>query len=154
MKIELFTDGACRGNGKPDAIAGWAWSLIINDEEVHYNSGRIGSGTNNQGELQAIIDGLEFILENVRDKSREIIVVSDSAYCINGICEWRHNWKRNNWHKNVAQTSPVKNKEYWLKLDKLVDSLNLTWQWVKGHDNGKSPWNERVDKLAQAQTRL
>lgn len=151
MKIELYTDGAASRNGYADSVAGWAWCLVIDGEEVHNNAGRIPGGTNNQGELQAIIEGLDFIANNARNISTPITVISDSSYCIKGITEWIHNWKKNNWYRNKQQTDEVKNKDYWVVLDTVARQLNLNWQWCKGHANTK--WNNVVDRLAQAQTK-
>lgn len=146
MKVELYTDGAACRNGMEDAVAGWAWCLLVNGEIIAENSGKILGGSNNQGELQSIIEGLCFIYENAKDLDYPITVYSDSTYCIKGITEWVYNWKKNNWYRNGKQTAELKNKEYWKKLDKINNYLNITWQWVKGHDGNK--FNEYVDDLA------
>lgn len=144
MKIELYTDGAATRNGLPGASAGFGWALIKDDVLINDGSGPIENGTNNQGELMGIIDGLKFIYENAENHFMPVIVISDSSYCIKGITEWIHNWKRNGWIASNKQE--VKNKELWIELDELVTKLNLKWQWCKGHNNNK--WNEYVDKLA------
>lgn len=146
MKVELYVDGAASLNGQEGAIAGWGWCLLINDEKIAENSGWIDGGTNNQGELQSIIEGLCFIYENAKNLKHPITVYSDSSYCIKGITEWIFNWKKYNWSRNSQGTSILKNKEYWQKLDEISQKLNITWKWVKGHTDNY--WNNYADKLA------
>lgn len=153
MKIELYTDGSASRNGKPNSVAGWAWCLVVDNKLIKFGSGRIDHGTNNQGELQAIIEALDFLTRSENELTDKVIVISDSSYCIKGITEWVHNWKRNNWYRNSNQTQEVKNLEQWKRLDQLAGRLNLEWQWCKGHNLGASPWNEYVDKLAQLETK-
>ena len=152
MKIEIYTDGSSSFNGQPNAVAGWAWALLVDGELIYEDSGRIEGGTSNQGELTAIIKGLQFLREHANDHTRKIILYSDSAYCINGISEWIHKWKNYGWYRNKGRTAAIKNLEYWQELDHLNSLLNIEWRWVKGHlkeDN----YNNYVDKLAREQTR-
>lgn len=149
MKYRVFTDGACRKNGYSDACAGWAYAIIDeNNNLVKADSGTIFGGTNNIGELTAIIEGIKAA------KALEpefFTILSDSAYCINGITNWRYNWKKNNWWRDAAQTQELKNKDMWIILDSLYDSMIMDFEKVAGHAGIE--WNEYVDKLAVAASR-
>jgi ribonuclease HI len=96
--------------------------------------------TNNQMELTAAINALEFIKEN-----DEVTLFTDSSYVKNGITSWIVNWKKNNW-KN-SQKKEIKNKDLWIKLDFLNSNRNIIWKWVKAHDVNEH--NNRVDLLAR-----
>lgn len=152
MEINIYCDGASSFNGLPNAVAGWAWALLINEELIYKNSGRIEGGTSNQGELTAIIEALNFIKKHAKNLDYPITLYSDSSYCIKGITEWIYNWKKNNWYRNANQTAEVKNKELWQELDNLNSLLNIEWKWIKGHQKENS-FNNYVDELARAQTK-
>lgn len=140
--VQLFSDGACRGNPGP---GGWAYILR------HPASGkeREGSGgepltTNNQMELMAVIAGLEAL----KTPSR-VEVVTDSAYVAKGCSEWLPAWKRNGWRRREGKTfKPVKNLELWQRLDKLLSTHQVRFTWIQGHAG--HPENERCDELAVA----
>lgn len=140
--VQLFTDGACRGNPGP---GGWAFILRhpasgSSKEE----SGGSAQTTNNQMELQAVISGLE----SLRRTSR-VEVVTDSAYVANGCREWLPNWKANNWRRRQGkQWRPVKNEALWRQLDRLLEKHNVRFTQVRGHSG--HPENERCDELAVA----
>ena len=134
-KIEIFTDGACKGNPGP---GGWGALMRYGDKEKEIN-GFSSSTTNNIMELTAVIEALKQI-----KKPYLINITTDSTYVKNGITEWIHNWKSNGW-KTAAKKS-VKNKELWIELDKLIQGKKLNWIWVKGHSG--HPDNERADQLA------
>ena len=136
-KVEIFTDGACSGNPGP---GGWGAVLQYGDT-VKQLKGGAQLTTNNQMELTAIIKSLEIVPE----KSR-VTVFTDSQYVCAGITRHIKSWKANGW-KN-SQKQPVKNKELWQALDKLVLEMEcVEFTWIKGHSN--SEMNERVDKLAK-----
>lgn len=146
----LYTDGASKRNGKPDARAAWAWALVKDDELVTSNAQSIGAGTNNQAELMAIISGLNFIKENYPDA--EVTVYADSKYCLDGITSWVDNWVKYGWYRNAKQTQEVKNLEMWKELKSLRDEIKPTWKWTKGHSDSRtiqSYFNNLVDGLAQ-----
>jgi len=134
-KIEIFTDGACRGNPGP---GGWGALLRFGSKEKEIN-GYAPSTTNNIMELTAVIEALKQI-----KKPYEIDITTDSIYVKNGITVWIHNWKTNGW-KTAAKKS-VKNKELWLELDELIQIHQINWIWVKGHSG--HPENEKADELA------
>lgn len=134
--IEVYTDGSCLGN---PGTGGWAF-LILNDGGIINHFGYQLDTTNNQMELTAAINALEFIKEN-----DEITLFTDSSYVKNGITSWITNWKKNNW-KN-SQKKEVKNKDLWIKLDILNSQKKIIWKWVKAHDINDH--NNRVDLLAR-----
>tara|TARA_B100000902_G_scaffold34179_1_gene41138 strand:- start:2124 stop:2564 length:441 start_codon:yes stop_codon:yes gene_type:complete len=134
-KIEIFTDGACRGNPGP---GGWGALLRFGDKEKEIN-GYARKTTNNIMELTAVIEALKQI-----KKPYEIDITTDSTYVKNGITIWIHNWKTNGW-KTAAKKS-VKNKELWIELDELIKVHEINWIWVKGHSG--HPENEKADELA------
>jgi ribonuclease HI len=140
--VQLFTDGACRGNPGP---GGWAYILKhpASGTEKEDSGGRALS-TNNQMELQALIEGLQAL------KSRsQVDVVTDSAYVANGSREWMPNWKANNWRRREGKKwKPVKNEEQWRRLDELLSQHEIRFTVVRGHTG--HPENERCDELAVA----
>ena len=134
--IEVYTDGSCLGN---PGTGGWAF-LILNDGGITNHFGYQLDTTNNQMELTAAINALEFIKEN-----DEITLFTDSSYVKNGITSWITDWKKNNW-KN-SQKKEVKNKDLWIKLDILNSQKKIIWKWVKAHDINE--YNNKVDLLAR-----
>jgi len=133
--IDIYTDGACSGNpGK----GGWGVYLKIDNEEIQLNGAKDNT-TNNRMELLAVIEALKYL----KCKSN-INLFTDSKYVMQGIEEWIHNWKKNDW--KTSKKEPVKNKELWIELDKLVSLHNIQWKWVKGHSGDYG--NERADYLA------
>ena len=134
--VEIYTDGACRGNPGP---GGWA-ALLIFGERRKEISGSEHHTTNNRMELLAAISGLE-ALKKVPTKAR---VYTDSQYVIKGISEWVENWKQRGW--KTADKKPVKNQDLWERLDALAEKHDLEWHWVPGHAGVEG--NERVDQLA------
>ena len=134
-KIQIFTDGACKGN---PGIGGWGVLIKypkISDELKGFQT----QTTNNRMELIAVIEGLKSIKEGKR-----IEIITDSKYVKNGINEWIFNWKNNGWR--TAAKKAVKNKDLWQTLDDLVQQFSIDWKWVKGHSG--NPGNERADQLA------
>lgn len=133
--IELFSDGACKGN---PGLGGWG-VLIKNSKTLNELKGSQQQTTNNRMELIAVIEGLKSI-----KKHSHIQITTDSMYVKNGINEWINNWKKNGWR--TAAKKPVKNKDLWQELDELVQNYSIKWLWVKGHSG--HPGNERADQLA------
>ena len=134
-KVEIFTDGACKGNPGP---GGWGAILRYGTTEKEIY-GASKNTTNNIMELTAVIESLK----NLK-KPCELIITTDSKYVKNGITESIHNWKKNGWR--TAAKKEVKNKELWIELDSLIQIHSITWDWVKGHSG--HPENERADLLA------
>ena len=136
MSVEIFTDGACRGNPGP---GGWAALLRKGDTEKMV-SGAQETSTNNQMELMAAIQGLE----QLNKKPVRVTLTTDSQYVRQGITQWIAGWKRNGWM--TSQKKPVKNKELWQRLDAAAAEHQVEWLWVKGHSGHRE--NEMVDQAA------
>ena len=133
--VEIFTDGACRGNPGP---GGWGVVLRYGTNERELCGGEKDT-TNNRMELTAAIRALEVLKRPVNAR-----VYTDSQYVLKGISEWIHGWKRNGW--KTSDKKPVKNADLWQTLDALAKPHELKWIWVKGHAG--HPENERADALA------
>jgi len=133
--VQIFTDGACKGNPGP---GGWGAILRYRDNEKEMN-GYEPETTNNIMELTAVIEALKTL-----SRSCTIVITTDSNYVKDGITKWIHNWKLKGW--KTAARKPVKNKELWISLDELAENHDITWKWVKGHSG--HPENERADDLA------
>ena len=133
--VEIYTDGACRGNPGP---GGWA-ALLISGGHEREISGAETMTTNNRMELTAVIRALGALKRAVRGK-----VYTDSQYVRQGVLDWMPNWKARGW--KTADKKPVKNQDLWQALDELCANHQLEWHWVKGHSG--NPGNERVDELA------
>lgn len=133
--VEIFTDGACRGNPGP---GGWGAVLRFNGTERELFGGEAHT-TNNRMELTAAIRALEALKRRCR-----VRLTTDSKYVQQGITEWLPGWKRRNWKNSARQ--PVKNIDLWQELDRLAAQHDIDWHWVKGHAG--HPENERADQLA------
>ncbi len=134
-KVEIFTDGACRGNPGP---GGWGVLLRANGVEKKLFGG-VKDTTNNRMELLAAIKGLEAL-----KRPCQVTLSTDSKYVMMGITEWMANWKKNGWKTSAKK--PVKNVDLWEKLSALIQSHEIKWQWVKGHSGHRE--NEIADQLA------
>ena len=134
-KVQIYTDGACRGN---PGVGGWGASLQYNGTKKEIYGGELET-TNNRMELTAVIEALKLLKEPA-----ELTINSDSKYVLSGINEWLPNWKKRNW--KTAGNKPVKNVDLWQQLDTLTQPHNIKWVWVKGHSG--NPGNERADALA------
>ena len=133
--VEVYTDGACRGNPGP---GGWGVLLRANGAEKELYGGEADT-TNNRMELMAAIRALEALKRPSRVK-----LYTDSIYVMKGITSWIHDWKRRGWR--TADKKPVKNEDLWRQLDELAAKHDVEWHWVKGHAG--HPENERADQLA------
>ena len=133
--VEIFTDGACRGNPGP---GGWGVVLRFNGNEKELWGGEAAT-TNNRMELTAVIRGLEALTRPSR-----VRVYTDSQYVQKGISEWIHSWKRRGWR--TADKKDVKNVDLWKALDGAAARHSVEWHWVRGHAG--HPENERADALA------
>ena len=133
--IEIYTDGACRGNPGP---GGWGVLLIAGRHRKTMHGGDPET-TNNRMELTAAIEAL-----NVLKKPSRVILHTDSKYVMDGINEWMTNWKKRGW--KTAAKKPVKNQDLWMALDEATQRHEIQWKWVKGHDG--DPGNEKADELA------
>ena len=136
MKYKIYTDGACSGNPGP---GGWGAVIFDQNNKQKNISGSEKNTTNNRMELLAAIMSLKKIKTN-----SEVVIFTDSIYVKYGITEWMKNWKKNRW-KNSSK-KPVKNKDLWVKLDKLCEANSVSWKWVKGHSTNE--FNNLADELA------
>ena len=134
-KVEIYTDGACKGN--PGA-GGWGALLVADGHEKELCGGEPNT-TNNRMELKAVIEAL-----NALKRPCQVVLHTDSQYVQKGISEWIHGWKARGW--KTAAKEPVKNADLWQALDLAQKAHAVDWRWVRGH-NGH-PGNERADQLA------
>lgn len=133
--VEIFTDGACRGNPGP---GGWGAVLRYKGTEKELR-GSEPATTNNRMELTAAIKALESLKRRCR-----VSLTTDSVYVRSGITEWMISWKKKNWV--TAGKKPVKNTDLWQQLDQIASRHDIEWHWVKGHNGHRE--NERADELA------
>lgn len=133
--IEIFTDGACKGNPGP---GGWGAWLRCGPHEKELFGGELLT-TNNRMELLAVIRALESLKRPSRAR-----IATDSQYVQKGISEWIKGWKARGWR--TASKAPVKNVDLWQELDTLANKHEIEWVWVKGHAGHDG--NERADQLA------
>jgi len=133
--VEIYSDGACRGNPGP---GGWGVLLRYNAQEKELWGGEADT-TNNRMELMAAIRALEALKRRSRVK-----LYTDSLYVMKGISAWIKDWKRRGWR--TADKKPVKNEDLWRRLDELASQHDIEWHWVRGHAG--HPENERADRLA------
>ena len=134
-EVEIFTDGACRGNPGP---GGWGVVLRSGAYEKEMHGGALET-TNNRMELTAAIRALQALKRSCR-----IALYTDSQYVRQGITEWLQQWHARGW--KTASRKPVKNQDLWQELDALAQKHEIEWHWVKGHSG--HPENERADALA------
>jgi ribonuclease HI len=133
--VEIYTDGACKGN---PGIGGWGALLRYAGHEREIFGGE-RSTTNNRMELLAAIRALESL-----KRPCKVHLHTDSRYVQKGICEWVDSWKTRNWH--TAGKKPVKNEDLWRLLDYLAQQHDIEWYWVRGHSGHND--NDRADELA------
>jgi ribonuclease HI len=134
-KVDIFTDGACKGNPGP---GGWGALLRMGKHEKELTGSDLDT-TNNRMEMQAVIEALNALIEPC-----EITLHTDSRYVIDGMTMWIDGWQKKGWVN--ASKKPVKNADLWHDLIEAAARHAIQWEWVRGHDG--HPENERVDKLA------
>jgi ribonuclease HI len=134
-QVNIFTDGACRGNPGP---GGWGVVLKYKDKEMELY-GAEPNTTNNRMELMAAIKGLEAL-----KRPSKVCITTDSLYLLKGISEWLPNWIRRGW--KTAAKAPVKNVDLWQRLVTAQQDHGVEWKWIKGHAGHIE--NERADALA------
>lgn len=133
--VEIFTDGACRGNPGP---GGWG-AILRFEKNEQYLHGSEPHTTNNRMELLAVIKAL-----NALSQSYQILITTDSQYVHKGITQWLVSWKKRGWR--TSDNKPVKNQDLWQTLEQALSHHQVSWHWVRGH-NGH-PENELADQLA------
>jgi len=134
-RVEIFTDGACRGNPGP---GGWGAILRFGDHEKEIYGGERDT-TNNRMELMGAIAALEAL-----KRPCEVALTTDSTYVQKGISEWLPQWKKRGW--KTADKKPVKNQDLWQRLEAALRGHRVSWHWIKGHSGHEE--NERADQLA------
>jgi len=134
-KVEIFTDGACKGNPGP---GGWGAWLKAGEHEKEICGGEANT-TNNRMELMAVIEALTALTRPCK-----VVLHTDSQYVQKGISEWIHGWKKRGW--KTAAKEPVKNADLWQALDEAQARHEVEWRWVRGHAGHVG--NERADQLA------
>ncbi|GAB6041960.1 ribonuclease HI [Endothiovibrio diazotrophicus] len=134
-EVEIFTDGACKGNPGP---GGWGAILRAKGQEKELYGGERAT-TNNRMELMAAIMALEALTRPCK-----VALTTDSQYVRQGITQWIHNWKKRGW--KTASKAPVKNEDLWRRLDAACGRHQVDWHWVRGHTGHAE--NERADQLA------
>ena len=134
-KVDIFTDGACRGNPGPGGYG----SIIRTQDREDEISGSARNTTNNIMELTAALVALKELKE-----PSEVVLTSDSQYLVKGMTEWIKGWIKKGWV--TANKQPVKNKNIWVELARLSKPHKITWKWVRGHQGHIE--NERCDRLA------
>lgn len=133
--VELYTDGACKGNPGP---GGWGVFLRYGGHELELCGGEAPT-TNNRMELMAVIEGLGCLKRRC-----QVELYTDSRYVMQGMTQWIEGWKRNGWINSKKE--PVKNDDLWKQLDEAVSQHDVSWHWVKGHSGDEG--NEKADQLA------
>jgi ribonuclease HI len=133
--VEIYTDGACRGNPGP---GGWGVVMHSGAHEKELRGGEILT-TNNRMELTAAMRALAAL-----KKPCTVALYTDSQYVRRGILEWLPQWKARDWR--TADKKPVKNVDLWQELERQIERHRIEWHWVKGHAGDE--WNERADELA------
>lgn len=135
--VEIYTDGACKGN---PGVGGWGAWFHYNGHEKSIFGGEENT-TNNRMEMMAVIKALETL-----KRASKVKLYTDSSYVQKGMTEWLAGWKAKNW--KTAGKKPVKNDDLWKQLDMLASQHQIEWLWVRGHDGNIG--NERADVLANA----
>ncbi len=133
--VEVFTDGACRGNPGP---GGWA-AILRYGKHTEVVSGAERATTNNRMELLAAIEALERLTRPCR-----VVLATDSEYLRLGITAWLPRWRKNGWR--TSRKTPVKNRDLWQRLQAATEGHQVDWRWVKGHSG--HPGNEQADRAA------
>jgi ribonuclease HI len=133
--VEIFTDGACKGNPGP---GGWGALLRFGEHEKELKGGERDT-TNNRMELMAVIQALESL-----KRPCHVVLTVDSRYVRDGVERWMPRWKRNGWM--TAERKPVKNQDLWQRLDQALTGHRIDWRWIKGHSGHAE--KERADQLA------
>ena len=134
-KVEIFTDGACKGN---PGTGGWGVLFVAGEREKELFGGELNT-TNNRMELTAVIEAL-----NTLTRPCEVVLHTDSQYVLKGMTEWIEGWKARGW--KTAAKAPVKNVDLWQALDAAQAKHQIQWRWVRGHSGHDG--NERADMLA------
>ena len=138
-RIEIYTDGACSYFSENNRPGGWGFLIVKNNNIIYKNCGEEEQTTNNRMEIIAILKSIEYCIENNLDN---VIIYSDSDYCINTMKTWLYNWLKKDKWKNRQ----VPNQDLWEYFLSIKDKIQIEYRWVRGHNGNK--YNEMADKLA------
>lgn len=147
--LHIFSDGAAVPN---PGVGGWGVAAYLDGQEIAARHGGDPATTNNQMEMAALLNAIE-LAGQLRTPSTETVTIwSDSQYCVNGVNDWRHKWKKHGWKKGANSPEQVKNVELWIAIDEALeaaaaDDCKMVVRWVKGH--AEIEGNERADELAE-----
>lgn len=138
--LDIYTDGACRGNGKATNLGGWGFICVRDGKEVYRQAGAHKDTTNNREELLAVINALDYWGYCTDDI--DVTIHTDSQYVKLGITEWIEGWIAKGW--KTSKGDPVKNQDLWKRLHSIHSSVQcISFEWVRGHDGNQ--FNEAVD---------
>lgn len=138
IMVEIYFDGACRGNGQETNIGGAGFVAVQDNKAIHTHVEARQNTTNNREELWGLIRALKYLKDN---NLKNISVYGDSQYCITGASVWMHKWSKNNWKKKKED---VKNADLWKKVYYLYNETSPNLIWIKSHQN-KNNWNDYID---------
>jgi ribonuclease HI len=147
--ILLYTDGACKGNGRKNAIGGWAYVLLWDSMKKEFRHSNFEQPTtNNRMEIRSILLGLQDIRFRWSSPYSKIAVISDSKYCVHGASIWMYNWEKRGWRKRekAEKRGALLNVDLWKEMFELCKVLKPSFFWVKGHSGNK--YNELCDLLS------
>ena len=147
MKIEIYTDGSCKGNGTENAVGGYAFA-VLKDKELVYKEARYELSTTNQRmEMRAVIAGMDWLAHNMMVTGfDEVYIYTDSAYIYNCVAQhWYESWRLNDWM--TSRKTPVANRDLWEEMLPIIYNPTVTFKKVRGHSGHQ--WNDFVDYLAQ-----
>ena len=146
MKIEAYTDGSAKNNGQKNAVGGWAYIIVENDQVSHHEYGFKNNTTNQAMELFAAWQACEYCLNKYNNPFNEYYIHSDSAYLVNCANQgWYNKWLGNDWLNTKGE--PVANKELWKQLIPFFENYQFHFIKVKGHSDNS--YNNKADQLAQ-----
>lgn len=142
--FQIYTDGACEPN---PGRGGWGMVVFSRGRAIHEDKGGEDFTTNNIMEMTAILKALEWIKDTM--PVGDVVIYSDSQYCVNACNTWRFAWRARGWVKKArgCAPQPVKNKELWIEIDKALSSVRAKVVWIKGHAGNRG--NELADKLSR-----
>lgn len=142
--IEIYTDGACIGNGKPENVGGWSFVVIDGESLLHEKCEIEFNTTNNRQEVTAVLNALNYCYDN---KIKNFVIYSDSQYTVNGFNDWMHSWEKKKWiRRSFSDNIHIPNSDLWKKMYSIwecFDTVDL--RWVRGHNGNE--WNEYADEL-------
>lgn len=152
--IEIYTDGATCGNGRPDADGAWSFVTVFAGQVLAERVGKLTADhvphTNNKAEMEAVRQAMLYMIERQQagEPPHPFKILSDSRYVVDGMNSWTKTWRKRGWvSRRKGKEKPIKNLSMWQELRAMADSLPVSFQWVRGHNGNQ--WNGRADELAE-----